>query len=49
MFLKVPVSELVNMKLPEKSQEQLFDEQVKKMRDDGIGCNKMANGIRCVI
>ncbi len=42
MFLKVPVSELVNMKLPEKSQEQLFDEQVKKMRDDGIGCNKIA-------
>lgn len=42
MFLKVPVSELINMRLPEKSQEQLFDEQVKKMRDDGIGCNTIA-------
>lgn len=42
MFLKVPVSELVNMKLPEKSQEQLFDEQVKQMHEDGMGCNKIA-------
>lgn len=42
MFLKVPVSDIVNMKLPVKSQEQIFDEQVKKMRDDGIGCNKIA-------
>ncbi|MFR2886605.1 MAG: TniQ family protein [Clostridium butyricum] len=42
MFLKVPVSDVVNMKLPAKSQEQLFDEQVKNMRDDGIGCNKIA-------
>lgn len=42
IFLNVPVSELINMRLPKKSQEQLFDEQVKKMRDDGIGCNKIA-------
>lgn len=42
MFLKVPVSDIVNMKLPERSQEQLFDEKVKQMCDDGIGCNKIA-------
>lgn len=42
MFLKVPVSELTNMKLPKKSQQQLFDEKVKKMRGDGMGYNKIA-------
>ena len=30
MFLDVPVAELVNMKLPEKSQQQLFDEICNK-------------------
>lgn len=42
MFLKVHVAELTNMKLPEKSQQQLFDEKVKQMRDGGMGYNKIA-------
>ena len=36
MFLNVSASELVNMKLPEKTQEELFDEEVKRLRDKGL-------------
>ena len=36
MFLDVPVAELVNMELPEKSQQQLFDEEVYRLHDEGL-------------
>ena len=36
MFLGVPVAELVNMNLPEKSQQQLFDEEVYRLHDEGL-------------
>lgn len=36
MFLGVPVADLVNMKLPEKSQQQLFDEEVYRLHDEGL-------------
>jgi hypothetical protein len=36
MFLNVPVSDLVNMELPEKSQEQLFDEEIYRLREQGL-------------
>ena len=36
MFLGVPAAELVSMKLPEKSQQQLFDEEVYKLHDEGL-------------
>lgn len=36
MFLGVPAVELVNMKLPEKSQQQLFDEEVYRLRDEDL-------------
>lgn len=36
MFLGVPVAELVNMNLPEKSQQQLFDEEVYRLHDKGL-------------
>lgn len=36
MFLDVPANELVNMSLPEKSQQQLFDEEVHRLHDEGL-------------
>lgn len=36
MFLGVLAAELVNMKLPEKSQQQLFDEEVYRLHDEGL-------------
>ena len=36
MFLGVPVAELVNMNLPEKPQQQLFDEEVYRLHDKGL-------------
>ena len=36
MFLGVPVAELVNMNLPEKSQQQLFDEEVYRLHGKGL-------------
>lgn len=36
MFLAVPAVELVNMKLPAKSQQQLFDEEVYRLHDEGL-------------
>ena len=35
-FLNISASELTNMKLPEKTQEELFDEEVKRLRDKGL-------------
>ena len=43
MFLNIKAEELISMRLPEKSQEQLFDEKVKLMHSQGIGCNKIAS------
>lgn len=36
MFLNITVNDLVNMKLPGKKQEELFDEQVFKLREKGL-------------
>ncbi|MCD8329550.1 MAG: TniQ family protein [Lachnospiraceae bacterium] len=36
MFLNVSVSELECMKLPEKTQEQIFDEEVRKLHEQGL-------------
>lgn len=36
MFLDVPVAELVNMELPERPQQQLFDEEVYRLHDEGL-------------
>ena len=36
MFLGVPATELVKMELPEKSQQQLFDEEVYRLHDEGL-------------
>ena len=36
MFLGIPTTELVNMKLPEKSQQQLFDEEIYRLHEEGL-------------
>jgi len=36
IFLNISASELTNMKLPQKTQEELFDEEVKRLRDTGL-------------
>ena len=36
MFLGVPATELVKMELPEKSQQQLFDEEIYRLHDEGL-------------
>ena len=36
MFLDISISDLVNMKLPDKTQEQLFDEKIYQLHDQGL-------------
>lgn len=36
MFLGVTIDELVHMKLPEKTQQQLFDEEVYRLHEQGV-------------
>lgn len=36
MFLEVPADDLAHMELPEKSQQQLFDEEVYRLHDKGL-------------
>lgn len=36
MFLEIPISDLVNMRLPDKTQEQLFDEEIYRLRGQGL-------------
>lgn len=42
MFLGVSAEALIKMELPEKPQEQLFDEKVIQMHDSGMGINQIA-------
>lgn len=36
MFLDIPADDLAHMELPEKSQQQLFDEEVYRLHDQGL-------------
>ncbi len=36
MFLGIPAADLVKMELPEKSQQQLFDEEVYRLHEEGL-------------
>ena len=36
MFLDIPTDDLAHMELPEKSQQQLFDEEVYRLHDEGL-------------
>lgn len=42
MFLGIPTEDLARMQLPLKPQQQLFDESVRQMIGEGIGCNQIA-------
>ncbi|MBO5389982.1 MAG: TniQ family protein [Lachnospiraceae bacterium] len=41
VFLKIPVEEMLNMKLPERTQQMIFDETVRELRAKGLGYNKI--------
>lgn len=43
MFLNISVNELINMKLPEKSQQQLFDEKIKELHNQGLNYRQISN------
>lgn len=42
MFLNIPIDELVHMKLPEKTQEQVFDEKVRELHGQGMSYPEIA-------
>lgn len=42
MFLNIPAADLVQMKLPEKTQEQLFDETVFRLHKQGLKYTEIA-------
>ena len=43
LFLNVPVSDLVKMTLPEKSQAEIFDEQILTLHNQGLNFRQIAN------
>lgn len=49
MFLNVSAADLVNMALPEKTQEQLFDEQIYKLHEDGLKYPEIAKRLNASI
>ncbi len=42
MFQRISITDLCNMKLPEKSQEQLFDEKVRELHEQGLNYMEIA-------
>lgn len=46
-FLGISVNELVNPKLPERSQTELFNEKVARLYDAGLGCHRIAREMGC--
>lgn len=46
-FLKINIDELVNPRLPEKSQTELFNEKVARLYDAGLGCHRIAREMGC--
>lgn len=42
MFLNIPVNELTHMTLPNKTQQQIFDETIKTLHDKGLNYQKIA-------
>lgn len=48
-FLNIPVADLINMKLPEKTQEQKFDEQVYRLHEQGLKYPEIAKRLNASI
>lgn len=46
-FLGINVDNLVNPRLPERSQTELFNEKVARLYDAGLGCHRIAREMRC--
>ena len=42
IFLNISIEDLLEMKLPEKSQEELFDERLKELKEEGKTCAEIA-------
>lgn len=42
MFQRISITDLCNMKLPEKSQEQMFDEKVRELHQQGLNYMEIA-------
>ena len=42
MFLDIPANELINLRLPQKSEAQRFDEEVHRLREEGLSYYKIA-------
>lgn len=42
MFLNIPSDNLINLTLPDKTQEELFDEKVKKLHKEGLNYQEIA-------
>lgn len=46
-FLGISSDELVNPRLPEKSQTELFNERVEQLYAQGLGCHRIAKKLGC--
>lgn len=46
-FLGISVDELTNPKLPEMSQTEIFNDKVKRLYAQGLGCHKIARELGC--
>jgi len=46
-FLKINIDELVNPRLPKKSQTEIFNEKVARLYDAGLGCHRIAREMGC--
>lgn len=46
-FIGISTNELVNPKLPEKSQTEIFNEKVARLYDAGLGCHRIAREMGC--
>lgn len=44
-FLKISVEEIVNMRLPDKSQKQVFDEKIKELHDSGMNYMEISKAL----
>lgn len=49
MFLKISVGELVHRRLPEKTQEQIFDEKVRELHGQGLSYPQIAEQLEASI
>lgn len=46
-FLGISADELANPKLPEKSQTEVFNDRVKQLYEQGLGCYRIARELGC--